>query len=79
MAPQRGAGRGGDMTQITMMIEGPDSRQVSEQINSMLLAVVAQNDVTLRKFEMDELSAELRNDEGITVPEFMREKRRRII
>ncbi len=62
------------MTQIAMVIEGPDSRQVSEQISSMLLAVVAQNNVTLRKFEMDELSAELQNDVGITIPEFMRKR-----
>ena len=74
MAPQRGAGRGGGMTQIIMVIEGPDSGQVSEQINSMLLAVVAQSNVTLRKFEMDELSTELQNN-SIIVPEFMREKR----
>lgn len=63
------------MTQIIMVIEGPDSGQVSEQINSMLLAVVAQSNVTLRKFEMDDLSAELQNNGSITVPEFMREKR----
>ena len=67
------------MTQIIMVIEGPDSGQVSEQINSMLLAVVAQSNVTLRKFEMDELSAELQNNGSITIPEFMREKRCRII
>lgn len=68
------------MTRITMVIEVPSFSQVSEQIGSMLLSLVSQNDVILRKFEMDDLSVEIRNSgTGITVPGFMREKDRRTI
>ena len=47
------------------------------RISSMLFAVIAQNDVTLKKFEMDDLSVPARNDgAGIEAPGFMREKNR---
>jgi hypothetical protein len=65
------------MTRIAMVIEGPGACQASEQISSMLFAVIAQNDVTLKKFEMDDLSVPVRNDgAGIEAPGFMREKNR---
>lgn len=61
-----------------MVLEGPGSGQASEQISSMLFTVIAQNDVTLKKFEMDDLSVPVRNDGTvIEAPGFMREKNRR--
>lgn len=62
-------------TRIAIVLEGPGSGQASEQISSALFAVIAQNDVTLKKFEMDDLSVPVRNDgTGIEAPGFMREK-----
>ena len=44
----------------------------------MLFAVIAQNDVTLKKFEVDDLSVPVRNDgTEIAAPGFMQEKNRR--
>lgn len=64
------------MTRITMIIEGPGSGQASEQISSMLFAVIAQNDVTLKRFEMDDLSVPVRNDgTEIAAPGFMQKNR----
>lgn len=68
------------MTRITMIIEGSGSGKASEQISSMLFAVIAQNDVTLKRFEMDDLSVPVRNDGAeIAAPGFMQEKGRRTI
>lgn len=67
------------MTKISMIIEGPESKQVSELINAMLLEVVMQGDVVLRKFDMNELSPEprqRRNDMEIKIPEFLLERSR---
>ena len=66
------------MTRIAMLFEGPGACQPSEQISSMLFAVIAQNDVTLKKFEVDDLSVPVRNDgTEIAAPGFMQEKNRR--
>ncbi len=68
------------MTRITMLLEGPGACQVSERITSMLFAVIAQNDVALKKFEVDDLSVLVRNDDAeIEAPSFMREKHHRTI
>lgn len=67
-------------TRIAMVLEGPGSGQASKQISSMLFTVIAQNDVTLKKFEMDDLSPSVRNDgTEITTPGFMQGKGRRTI
>lgn len=67
-------------TRIAIVLEGPGSGQASEQISSMLFAVIAQNDVTLKKFEMDDLSPSVRNcDTEIAAPGFMQGKSRRTI
>ncbi|MDE5698145.1 MAG: hypothetical protein K2I96_12175 [Lachnospiraceae bacterium] len=64
-------------TRIAMVLEGPGSGQASEQISSMLFTVIAQNDVILKKFEMDDLSVGSRDSSTeVTVPGFMREKNR---
>ena len=70
------------MTKISMIIEGPESRQVAELINAMLLEVVSQRQVVLRKFDMDELSPELKqqeNDLQITIPQFLLERGRKAV
>lgn len=67
-------------TRIAIVLEGPGSGQASEQISSMLFAVIAQNDVTLKKFEMDDLSPSVRNGgTEIAAPGFMQGKSRRTI
>lgn len=62
------------MIQITIIIEGKESLQLSEQINAMLFDASARGSVVVRKFDLDNPAPkpeQEKNDGEIKIPGFI--------